>query len=196
MPRITAPTVVEHREQRRAALLEAAATLILREGTFTVAEVATEVGLSRSAVYEYYGSAADLIADVLVDELAAWNGELVAATQGLTDPGQRIRAWIRAVLDYVADGRHALVRAAGTVELPDARRAAVQGQHRDLIQPLAVAIADLGIEDPMAASSFVWGAVDASITRIEGGLASPDHETDLVLEFIRGGLTALADDSR
>lgn len=192
MPKITAPTVVEHREQRRAALLEAAATLILREGTFTVAEVATEVGLSRSAVYEYYGSAADLIADVLVDELGAWNGELVAATEGLTDPRERIRAWVTAVLDYVADGRHALVRAAGTVDLPDTRRAAVQAQHRDLIRPLTVAIADLGIEDPVAASSFVWGAVDASITRIEAGLASADREVELVLDFIRGGLATLA----
>lgn len=192
MPKITAATVVENREQRRAALLEAAAALILREGTFTVAEVATEVGLSRSAVYEYYGSAADLIADVLVDELSAWNDELLSATEGLTDPQERIRAWVRAVLDYVADGRHALVRAAGTVELPDSRRAAVQGHHRDLIQPLAAAIADLGIDDPMSASSFVWGAVDASITRIESGLGSPDRETDLVLEFIRGGLQALS----
>ncbi len=193
MPKISAPTVVEHREQRRAALLEAAAALILREGTFTVAEVATEVGLSRSAVYEYYGSAAELIADVLVDELAAWNTELVDATAGLTDPQERIRAWVRAVLEYVADGRHALVRAAGTIELPANRRTAVQEQHRDLIRPLAAAVTDARVSDPAAAASLVWGAVDASITRIEAGSASAAQETDLVLTFIRGGLEALSD---
>ncbi len=192
MPKISAPTVAEHREQRRTALLEAAATLILREGNFTVAEVATEVGLSRSAVYEYYRSAAALIADVLGDELGAWSTALVEATTDVEDPMDRIRAWVREVLTYVADGRHALVRAAGAIELPPTRRAQVQAQHRDLIQPLTAAIADLGIDDPVPASSFVWGAVDASITRIEAGMASADRETDLALDFIAGGRAARA----
>ncbi len=91
MPRITAATVVEHRELRRAALLDAAATLMTRGKTFTVAEIATEVGLSRSAVYEYYSSAADLIADVLVDELADWAEVLRAATAEASDPSSRSR---------------------------------------------------------------------------------------------------------
>lgn len=191
MPKISAPTVAEHREQRRTALLEAAATLILREGNFTVAEVATEVGLSRSAVYEYYRSAADLIADVLVDELGAWSTALVEATTDVEDPMDRIRAWVREVLTYVADGRHALVRAAGAIELPPTRRAQVQAQHRDLIRPLSTAIADLGLADPTSAATYVWGAVDSAITRIEAGTAAAEREVDLVLEFIQGGLLAL-----
>ena len=72
MPKISAPTIAEHREARRDALLAAAAQLMLSGTPFTVAQVASEVGLSRSAVYEYYASAADLIADVLVDEMALW----------------------------------------------------------------------------------------------------------------------------
>ena len=72
VPKIAAATVAENRELRRDALLSAAATLMQRGGSFTVAEVAKEVGLSRSAVYEYYRSAAELIADVLVDEMSAW----------------------------------------------------------------------------------------------------------------------------
>lgn len=192
MPKISAPTVALNREQRRAALLEAAATLILREGTFTVAEVASEVGLSRSAVYEYYSSAADLIADVLVDELADWSADLQAAVDAQADPASRIRAWVTAVLEYVRDGRHALVRAAGTVDLPPTRRAQVQAQHRDLITPLSVAVADLGIEDPAAVSMFIWGAVDAAITRMEAGMTTAERETALVLDFIHGGVVSLA----
>ena len=192
MPKISAPTVAEHREQRRAALLEAAAALILREGAFTVAEVATEVGLSRSAVYEYYNSAADLIADVLVDELAEWSAPLVAATESVSEPHARIRAWVQAVLEYVRDGRHALVRAAGSVDLPPTRRAQVQAQHRDLIQPLSAAVTELGVDDPAAVAGLVWGVADAAITRIEAGMTTAEREMSVVLDFIQGGLDALA----
>lgn len=192
VPKISAPTVALNREQRRAALLEAAATLILREGTFTVAEVASEVGLSRSAVYEYYSSAADLIADVLVDELADWSEDLQRAVDAQSDPAARVRAWVTAVLEYVRDGRHALVRAAGTVELPPTRRAQVQAQHRDLITPLALAIHDLGIDDAAGVSMLVWGAVDAAISRIESGQATAEREIELVLDFIQGGVARLA----
>ena len=51
MPKISAATVVEHREQRRTKLLDEAAMLIVSDDTFTMAQVAAEVGLSRSAVY-------------------------------------------------------------------------------------------------------------------------------------------------
>ena len=192
MPKISAPTVALNREQRRAALLKAAATLILREGTFTVAEVASEVGLSRSAVYEYYSSAADLIADVLVDELVDWSEDLQQAVDAQSDPSSRVRAWVTAVLEYVRDGRHALVRAAGTVDLPPTRRAQVQAQHRDLITPLALAIHDLGIEDSAGVAMLVWGAVDAAISRIESGQAPAEREIELVLDFIQGGVARLA----
>lgn len=188
MPKISAPTVVEHREQRRAALLDAAATLILRSGSFTVAEVATEVGLSRSAVYEYYSSASDLIADVLVDELADWIDALDRATSGHDDPGARIEAWVTAVLEYVADGRHALVRAAGSVDLPPTRRAEVQTLHRDLIRPLHAAIVDLGVADAGIMSGLVWGVVDSTITRIEAGTTTAEEALPVVLAFIQGGL--------
>lgn len=192
MPKISAPTVALNREQRRSALLDAAASLILREGTFTVAEVAAEVGLSRSAVYEYYSSAADLIADVLVDELADWSLALETATAAVDTPHERIAAWVRSVLDYVGAGRHALVRAAGTVDLPPTRRAQVQAQHRDLIAPLTSAVADLGIDDPTAVSMLVWGSVDSSITRIESGMSTAEREADVALTFIQGGLDRLA----
>ena len=81
MPKIAAATVAENRELRRDALLAAAATLMQRGGSFTVAEVAKEVGLSRSAVYEYYRSAAELIADVLVDEMSAWSDVLAESAR-------------------------------------------------------------------------------------------------------------------
>jgi AcrR family transcriptional regulator len=98
MPRISAPTVAENRELRRADLLTAATGLILRGRSFTVAEVAAEVGLSRSAVYEYYSGAGDLVADVLVDELTDWADHLRSATADKAEPATVVDAWVEAVL--------------------------------------------------------------------------------------------------
>lgn len=190
MPKISAATVAEHREQRRAQLLEAAAVLIVRDSTFTVAQVAAEVGLSRSAVYEYYSSAADLIADVLVDELAEWASSLERVTSTVDDPVARVTAWTTAVLHYAAAGRHALVRAAGAIDLPPARRAEVQSMHRSLIAPLHEALAAMGDVDPGQLARYVWGVVEVSIARIESGECDTDHEIATVLEFVHGGLVS------
>lgn len=190
VPKIAAATVAENRELRRDALLAAAATLMQRGGSFTVAEVAKEVGLSRSAVYEYYRSAAELIADVLVDEMSAWSDVLAAsALPGMT-PRQRIHAWIRGVLDYVADGRHALLRAAGTVELPPTRRAEVQALHQDLIAPLVAALIAEGFTDSVRTARYVWGVVDVAIARIESGETTVGPESAALIAFVDGALDA------
>ncbi len=190
MPKIDAPTIAEHREARRDALLVAAANLMQQGKTFTVAQVAQEVGLSRSAVYEYYNSAADLIADVLVDEMAMWVDEITPAVNSVSDPNERIEAWVRGVLDYVAEGRHALLKAAGAVDLPEARRAQVQSMHRELIAPLYEALSEIEVTDVRQMSSFIWGVLDAAINRVESHGFDYRSEGDSVIAFIRAGIYA------
>lgn len=199
VPRIDAPTLAEHREQRRDALVEAAAGVMRESGTVTMAAVAERTGLSRSAVYEYYRSAADLIADVVVDELTAWIDYLDVAVRDIHDPRARLEAWIRAALAYVADGRHALVRAAGDATLPPVRRAQVQSLHRELASPIHSALRELGIADADRIASYVWGVVEMATRRIEagqparGGLAdaptpSADDEVDAAIAFALAGV--------
>lgn len=189
MPKISAPTIAEHREARREALLEAAANLMQQGKSFTVAQVAQEVGLSRSAVYEYYNSAADLIADVLVDEMAIWIDEISPAVEALSAPEDRIEAWVRGVLAYVAEGRHALLKSAGSVELPEARRAQVQSMHRELVAPLSRALTDLRVHDSRQLSAFIWGVLDAAISRVESQGCDFQAEGDAVVAFINSGLS-------
>jgi AcrR family transcriptional regulator len=187
MPRIDAPTLAEHREQRRDALLEAATTVMRESGTVTMSAVAERTGLSRTAVYEYYRSSADLIADVLVDELAAWIDHLAEAIDGIADPRERLVTWIRAALAYVEDGRHALVRAAGDATLPPVRRAQVQTLHRDLAAPVYVALREIGVTDAERLASYVWGVVEAATRHIESGRAA-DDEVDAAIAFALAGV--------
>ncbi len=187
MPRISAPTLAEHREQRRDALVEAAAGVMRESGTVTMAAVAARTGLSRSAVYEYYRSAADLIADVVVDELTAWIDHLAVVVRDVADPRERLEAWIRASLAYVADGRHALVRAAGDATLPPVRRAQVQALHRELAAPVHTALVDLGAIDADRIASYVWGVVETATRHIEAGRPAED-EIDAAIAFALAGV--------
>ena len=71
MPRISTATLAEHREWRRQQLIAAATAIALEAGgsAVTVAAVAERAGLSRTSVYEYFGSSAEPVADLIVDEL-------------------------------------------------------------------------------------------------------------------------------
>ena len=188
MPKISAPTIAEHREARRDALLAAAAQLMLSGTPFTVAQVASEVGLSRSAVYEYYASASDLIADVLVDEMALWVDEISPMVEAESEPLARIETWVRGVLGYVKDGRHVLVKSAGSVELPEARRVQVTSMHRELVAPLVQALTELEVSDVRQYSAFCWGVLDSAITRVESQGCDAVSEGDAVMVFITSGV--------
>ena len=68
MPKITGPTVVEHRAAQHRALLDAAEKLINDSGgeVPTLTEVAEAMGLARSSVYLYVKSRKDLIVQLLL----------------------------------------------------------------------------------------------------------------------------------
>ena len=188
VPKISAPSIAEHREARRDALLVAATQLMLSGTPFTVAQVASEVGLSRSAVYEYYASAADLIADVLVDEMALWVDEISPMVEAESEPLARIETWVRGVLGYVKDGRHVLVKSAGSVELPEARRVQVTSMHRELVAPLVQALTELEVPDIRQYSAFCWGVLDSAIMRVESQGCDAVSEGDAVMVFITSGV--------
>jgi AcrR family transcriptional regulator len=202
MPKIIASSLAEHRDLRRAALVDAAAELA-REGggaAITMAAVAERAGLSRTAVYEYFRSSADLVADLVLDELAIWAHELAtavdsAAEQTGSDPDAdahadaQVEAWIRAALDYVADGRHALARAVSDVTLPADRRGEVGAMHRLLVDPLVAPLRSTHGEDAERIAMFINGLADAATRRIERG-GQAELEIASTVAFARAGMRA------
>lgn len=193
MPRIIAPTLAEHRDLRRTALVTAAAELARDGGgqAITMAAVAERAGLSRSAVYEYFRSSADLVADLVLDELAIWAHELATAVEATDAAEAGVEAWVRAALGYVADGRHALAKAVSDVTLPDDRRGEVGAMHQLLVEPLVRALRPSHGDDAERAALFVNGLVDAATRRIERGV-DPQAEVGAVVAFARAGLPAIA----
>ena len=178
---------------RRQQLISAAMELALDQGAqaVSVAAVAAKAGLARSSIYEYFASSADLIADLVIEELDYYCTRLGEAIKDATDPFEKLELWIAEGLRYVQDGRHMLVKSLNTVATPDFRNEEIALGHRKLIAPLREALAATGIKDLASASAFISSVTDAASVRIEAG---NDAELEIrnATTFAIAGLRALA----
>jgi AcrR family transcriptional regulator len=193
MPKIQAPTVALHRELRRQQLMDAALELALAHGaeSITVAAVAAKAGLARSSIYEYFASSADLVADLVLEELDYYTNRLADAIEGVSDPFRRIELWITESLRYVADGRHMLVKSLNTINTPDSRKEEIALGHRKMIAPLQNSLIETGMANPRAAAALLASVTDAASIRIEAGNEA-EPEIQSAVSFALAGLRALS----
>ncbi len=194
MPRIETQTLAQHRDWRRAQLIEAAAAIALESGgaAVSVASVAQRAGLARTSVYEYFASSADMVADLIIDELNGFSQILTDAVGNSESPEENISAWISAALRYIADGRHLLAKALNATSLPQSRSAQIGAAHRTLLTPLRVGLETLGVRDIPQALTFIQSVTDAASKRIEAG-HDAEVEIAAATSFCLGGITALLD---
>ncbi len=193
MPRIKTSTLADHRDWRRGQLIEAAATIALESGgeAITVAAVATRAGLSRTSVYEYFASSADLVADLVIDELNNFTKTLEEATNGEELPVQAIEKWIEASLQYIADGRHLLAKALNAIHLPSNRSAEIGHAHRALLAPLRGKLIEVGISETDFALSMIQSVTDKASRSIESG-DDAEKVISSTTNFCIAGLKTLA----
>lgn len=193
MPKIAAPSIAAHRRLRRQQIISAAAELALEgEGrALTMSAIAERAGLSRTAIYEYFASTSDLLADLIIDELAIWAQTLDQIVKQESDPLDQIESWIRGALSFVADGRHNLVKALSAVSMPIERSSEISASHRRLVAPLIVSLTELGIGDPNSVALLINSTVESATKRIESG-ADAQGQIDLAVAFARSGVSAIA----
>jgi len=193
MPKIKAASLLEHREFRRQQLINAAMELAIAGGAeaITVAAVASKAGLARSSIYEYFSSSADLVADLVLEELDYYTKRLADAVGGATDPYEKIELWIAESLRYVADGRHMLVKSLNTINTPDFRKEEISLGHRNMLAPLRQSLMETGIKDSQSAAAFLSGVTDTASIRIDAG-NDAELEIQNAVIFALAGLRALA----
>lgn len=169
MPRIDAPTVVQHRAAREQALLEAARALLTAQPDTvpSLAEVGALAGLSRSSVYQYYASREDLLAAVVADSFPRWQQRLDAAVAAAGSPRARVLAFLRANLELVADGEHALARTLAMVAPSEDLARQSREFHDQLLLPVVDALVEIGVPDPATTSELVNALVHAASRRVE-----------------------------
>jgi AcrR family transcriptional regulator len=192
MPRINTTNLVQQREWRRSQLINAAAAIALESGSeaITVAAVAQRAGLARTSVYEYFGSSAELVADLIIEELSAFTDILVTAVEPANLPEEAIANWIDSALQYIADGRHLLAKALSATSLPANRSAEIGAAHRALLAPLTTALTHIGVRDLNYALSMIQSLTDAATKRIENG-NSAEIEISKTTAFCIAGLRTL-----
>jgi len=186
-PKIQAATVVEQRQMRQRQLIDAALSIALESGAanITVAAVAKRAGLARSSMYEYFSSSADLIADLVIEELALYQKRLAYAVRETQDPYQHIELWIAEALQYVVDGRHMLIKSLNAATIPEFRRDEISQGHRNLMTTISAPLQEIGLTDIRGAMSYLQNTIEAASVRIESG-------SDFELEIRSAQIYAIA----
>ncbi|MFE1750662.1 TetR/AcrR family transcriptional regulator [Streptomyces anandii] len=185
--------MAEHRSMQRAALLDAARTLLSEGGTeaLTFPALAERTGLARSSVYEYFRSRAAVVEELCEVDFPVWAAEVAAAMAAAHDPEAKVEAYVRTQLELVGDRRHRAVVAISASELDAGAREKIRAAHGGLVAMIVQALADLGHSRPRLAAMLLQGVVDAAVRRIELGAAEPpaditDTAVSMALRGIRG----------
>ncbi|MFE7236011.1 TetR/AcrR family transcriptional regulator [Streptomyces sp. NPDC002405] len=165
--------MAEHRSMQRAALLDAARTLLSEGGTeaLTFPALAERTGLARSSVYEYFRSRAAVVEELCEVDFPVWAAEVAAAMASAERPAAKVEAYVRKQLELVGDRRHRAVVAISASELDAGAREKIRAAHGGLVAMIVEALGELGHEQPRLAAMLLQGVVDAAVRRIELGAA-------------------------
>ena len=171
VPKIQAATVVEQRQMRQRQLMDAALSLALEGGVdaITVSAVAKRAGLSRSSIYEYFSSSADLVADLVVEEMAHYSSRLLIAVGNVEEPYEYIELWIAEALQYIIDGRHMLVKSLNIANTPSYRKSDIAQGHKNLMATIIKPLEIIGLSDLGMALAYLQNTIEAAAVRIESG---------------------------
>lgn len=171
MPKITAPTVAEHRLRQRDALLAAATDLLVHGGVSAVtpAAVGAAAGLARPSVYQYFDSSAGILAAIIEDSFPRSNAQLAVALSGITDPLEVMDAYIRETLRQAAEGAHRPATALAAAQLPEEVQARLTELHREQIAPFMGALRALAVPDLMITARLLGGVLESAMAAIESG---------------------------
>ncbi|PPL19916.1 TetR family transcriptional regulator [Microterricola pindariensis] len=171
MPKISAPTVAEHRRRQREALLTAATGLLVQGGVAAVtpAAVGAAAGLARPSVYQYFDSVASILAAIIEDAFPRSNAQLASALAGLTDPLEVMDAYVRETLRQAAEGAHLPAAALAAAGLPDECLARLAELHQEQMAPFLRALQQLGVPELMITARLLGGVLESAMAAVESG---------------------------
>lgn len=169
-PRITAPTVSEHRQQQRRRILDAAHELLTESPTPPVlAAVAARAGVSRPTLYLYFDSREGLLRALVEDIFPRWTKRITAAMDAASSPAARVRAYAIANLELVAEGAHAVGGALAALAPGEQLSAEARRMHERIGAPLIDTVRDLGIAAPDRVAELITGLVHSATRMLERG---------------------------
>lgn len=188
MPKISAPTVAEHRAAQHSALLAATEELLNEEGLagVTPRSVAERAGLARSSFYEYFGSRDDVLTAVALAAFDRWAAEIDEALRDLP-ASDRLHGYIEASMRMTADGRHAIAATLRQADLSPSRYEDIMALHTTLLEPITALLEESGVPDAPTHAALIQGLMNAGVQLVTHGL-DPDAATATITAMLSGGL--------
>ncbi|MDO5735060.1 MAG: TetR/AcrR family transcriptional regulator [Propionibacteriaceae bacterium] len=174
MPRISAPTVAEHRTRIQRQLVDAAEQ-ILRSGepdALTASAVTSAVGIARNSIYRYVESVDDLRGLVLARHLPAWLDAVESELATIEDPAERIAVWVRANVEQAARSGHGWLMGLGQTTVPsEATVKVMETAHavmRDVLADAWMRLAE-DRDAAMVAAGFTRGILESGFKQLDAG---------------------------
>jgi AcrR family transcriptional regulator len=191
VPKISAPTVAEHRAAQRAALVRSAEELLLDGGVTAVnARAVTErAGLARSSFYDYFPSRDDLLVAVVIDAMERWDQEIEAALVGVTPGLEQLRTFVDATMRMTGDGAHRLAGILRQAELAPTKYEDMMALHDAIMRPLVTVVSDLGVAEPRRVALLAQGVLSSGMQFVEHG-ADAGEIAASVYRMLVGGISA------
>ena len=189
MPKISAPTVAEHRVRQRDALLHAATELLVDGGVSAVtpAAVGAAAGLARPSVYQYFSSGADILAAVIEDAFPKANEALRVALESADGPAEQLDTYVRVSLRLAHEGAHRPAAALAAAQLPDECMARLRELHHQQAAPFQRALQELGAPELQLTAQLLGGVLEAAMGAIESG-APLAAVTERTLRLVRAAV--------
>lgn len=189
MPKISAPTVVQHRAAQRAAILRAAEALLIEGGVagVTPRAVGERAGLARSSFYEYFPSKDDLLTAIAIEAFDQWAAEIDEALEEVEPGMPRLRAYIDTTMRMTADGKHELASVLQQADLEPSSFDDIMALHDKLMSPVKAVLAQLGIAELTAYAALVQGLLNAGMQLVAHGVL-PATASQQVYDLLTSGL--------
>jgi AcrR family transcriptional regulator len=191
VPKISAATLDEHRRDTRDRLFDAWAVLSSARGyeAVTLADVAAQAGLARSAIYNYFADKEALLFAYTDREIARFLVTIADAFAGVSSAFERLATYIRLQFADFASRPPPPGRELGAVLAPE-----VYERFLGHIEPAERIVRDL-VAEGVAAGEFIdvdaddtalliMGCVGAERVPLGAGRHDPDETVERVVGFI------------
>ena len=188
MPRIDAPTVAEHHQMRRGALLTAGIEILGTEGPsgLTHSALGEAAGIARTSVYQYFPSHDELVDAVIDHAFASASAHLMANVEHASSPVDRVATYVTHAIARASDATHRVFASIPGDRLGLAHEQRLNELHRAALAPLRDALTELGVPDPSLTASLIDAMIQASSRRILAG-DDPTAVTEAVVAAVVNG---------
>lgn len=200
MPKISASSLSEHRAETVERLVKAFGELVMARGydAVTLADVAAEAGLARTAIYNYFREREDLLFAWIDQEVARTMDALHEEVMAAPTAAGRLRVFVRSQLASFTDRHLPPGREVAHILGPEAH-----GRFRSHVEPLeklGEQIISDGVEsgeftavDPADTVAMVLACIGAERGPLSTGEHDLERATDSVTAFLLRALGVKAE---